>query len=463
MLDVSIPPNLFGSPSQYCKTKACIDRVILPKWIGKSLAIAISVYGSHWGFGDMRTFALLALATLGAFGCRGTQGGSPSQPTEAFDSQEFAVFFQSRPGNVTKYEELPKATVLNGKGWPAHYWPSFRWGLLWRYFDQSQSPLEKFEKAFQTELKAENPHYRSGDLERLERRRVSGVTTNWFGICDGSSEASLNFSEPLSVVKIDETIFYPFEVKALLSYFTAMSSPQRKLLFAGRRVSFDNPRFDAEGRGVDTRYRDINPGLFHLALGNYIGIGRRGLVADIMPDSTVLNFPIIGYEVRSSSVVLDEGDLQRFRAFNPDAAQFVVVQTVVNFGESHRVMEPFPESDHTMRKAYNYVLELDGSGQIIGGEWLADSVQDHPDFLWLARDGELKVEDFATSRLGRRIAVGQPLKTLLTSPAVGDSDGQVGALLRHPDALAGFKIFFQGGQTQLPPPEDPIVRQALER
>ena len=45
---------------------------------------------------------------------------------------------------------------------------------------------------------------------------------------------------------------------------------------------------------------------------------------------------------------------------------------------------------------YQYILELDGQGNIIGGEWVGSSKQNHPDFLWMptikndtevARDG----------------------------------------------------------------------------
>lgn len=33
-------------------------------------------------------------------------------------------------------------------------------------------------------------------------------------------------------------------------------------------------------------------------------------------------------------------------------------------------------------QVYDYVLEIDGAGQIIGGEWLGTSKDFHPDFLW---------------------------------------------------------------------------------
>ena len=39
--------------------------------------------------------------------------------------------------------------------------------------------------------------------------------------------------------------------------------------------------------------------------------------------------------------------------------------------------------NYTKQDIYNYILELDADGKIIGGEWFGASKKDHPDFLWL--------------------------------------------------------------------------------
>jgi len=40
--------------------------------------------------------------------------------------------------------------------------------------------------------------------------------------------------------------------------------------------------------------------------------------------------------------------------------------------------------DHyTHQDHYDYILELDGTGKIIGGEWIGTSKRQHPDFVWL--------------------------------------------------------------------------------
>jgi hypothetical protein len=38
---------------------------------------------------------------------------------------------------------------------------------------------------------------------------------------------------------------------------------------------------------------------------------------------------------------------------------------------------------YTRTDSYEYVLEADASGKVIGGEWIGSSKKAHPDFLWL--------------------------------------------------------------------------------
>ncbi|MBI3181651.1 MAG: pre-peptidase C-terminal domain-containing protein [Myxococcales bacterium] len=73
--------------------------------------------------------------------------------------------------------------------------------------------------------------------------------------------------------------------------------------------------------------------------------------------------------------------------FNPAAASFVFVRLEVKYiteagasedGNLSSRIDSFTRSDR-----YEYVLELDGQGKIIGGEWVGASKKDHPDFVWL--------------------------------------------------------------------------------
>jgi hypothetical protein len=73
--------------------------------------------------------------------------------------------------------------------------------------------------------------------------------------------------------------------------------------------------------------------------------------------------------------------------FNEDAEQFYHVKLEVKYmtesdsdtdgNLAHRV------NSYTRTDRYQYVLEVDGDNNIIGGEWIGTSKKNHPDFLWL--------------------------------------------------------------------------------
>src|SRR5205814_1353552 len=40
-------------------------------------------------------------------------------------------------------------------------------------------------------------------------------------------------------------------------------------------------------------------------------------------------------------------------------------------------------NSYTHQDHYDYILELDAAGKIVGGEWIGTSKRQHPDFVWL--------------------------------------------------------------------------------
>lgn len=73
--------------------------------------------------------------------------------------------------------------------------------------------------------------------------------------------------------------------------------------------------------------------------------------------------------------------------FNANAVSFVYVKSEVDYiseassstdGNLSTRVDQFTHTDR-----YEYVLELDARGWVIGGEWVGSSKQAHPDFLWL--------------------------------------------------------------------------------
>lgn len=73
--------------------------------------------------------------------------------------------------------------------------------------------------------------------------------------------------------------------------------------------------------------------------------------------------------------------------FNSAATKFVSVKTDVDYisetsAETDGYLTPHIDS-YTRTDHYEYILELNASGAIIGGEWVGESKQSHPDFIWL--------------------------------------------------------------------------------
>lgn len=73
--------------------------------------------------------------------------------------------------------------------------------------------------------------------------------------------------------------------------------------------------------------------------------------------------------------------------FNANARQFVYVKSEVDYiaesaagtdGNLAGSIDRYTHTDH-----YEYILELDADGKIIGGEWVGESKKAHPDFVWL--------------------------------------------------------------------------------
>ncbi len=110
-------------------------------------------------------------------------------------------------------------------------------------------------------------------------------------------------------------------------------------------------------------------------------------------------------------------------AFNPDAKSLYYIRSDVDFiAESPASRDGNLASDidrYTHEDNYEYILELDADGKIIGGEWIGASKNEHPDFLWLP-----------TSHRGSTTAEGKirysNVKTLLDLSIVADNNTGTG-------------------------------------
>src|SRR5690606_22761883 len=104
----------------------------------------------------------------------------------------------------------------------------------------------------------------------------SRLQSDWHGICNGWTAAALHHAEPAQVMLVNpDGIRVPFgssDVKALLSFYYAVieSSSDGQI---GARCSV--------GVQVSKACKDVNPGAFHIALANELGLHHRGFAIEI--------------------------------------------------------------------------------------------------------------------------------------------------------------------------------------
>jgi hypothetical protein len=99
-----------------------------------------------------------------------------------------------------------------------------------------------------------------------------------------------------------------------------------------------------------------------------------------------VHFMVLGY-AESSKVKVDVGGASGAAnyTYNAKAERFYHVELDLRWiTESHpaRMSHINQIDSYTRTDHYSYILEADAAGRVIGGEWMGDSLKNHPDFLW---------------------------------------------------------------------------------
>lgn len=213
----------------------------------------------------------------------------------------------------------------------------------------------------------------------------------WEGICDGWAGAALNHNEPRpQVVTNPDGIRIPFgssDIKGLLSWYYAKKHSGGYAMM-GRRCN------GGTVFGTDRCNEDMNSGAFHIVLTNKVGITGTSFIADIDRNSEVWNH--IAYDYTSQIV---SSNLRPRNTSAAGTAKVMRMRTSVEwvYSLARNSWDPVlgTSAQNTLRRTYEYYLDLDRNGKIIGGDWISKT---RPDFLWLER----KVSSFGGiySRLG---------------------------------------------------------------
>ncbi len=409
------------------------------------------------------------------------------------------------------FASLPTQGAATKTPWPGSYWPTYKDSINDRWAGAGTvSPAKKYELAFgKSGVEDAVSEYsgidslagtactsdaqcdpNKGSVCAKRAGASAGVCSEtWFGICHAWAPAAILEAEPTKAVTYKGVEFKVNDLKALMSL---SYSEGLEVKFLSLRC---DDRGDAAGTADKAACKDTNPGSFHVAIANLIGVQKRSLVEDRTYDYEVWNQPVRGYKVTQNqaisakeanqllgggplvssqkkagtvaqgawnqllSVAVSEGqgltvnmtgtgdaDLyvrwnnqptatsytcrpymdgsveacelvvpagvtsakiavngytaSNFEvaalvrgvasstyAYNPKAVSLRKIQTELQWiAESPQSVDgnlAAAVDQYTKKDVYDYVLELDADGKIIGGEWLGASKQNHPDFLWL--------------------------------------------------------------------------------
>lgn len=340
--------------------------------------------------------------------------GSTQQPERWSTADDPAIFAGDLERNV---EKLPTQGSASSIPWAGSYWPMASDSINYRWDGSSSlSPAKKYEKAFGgSRVEDLVSQYYGVDSQASARvctkdrqcnkslleicGKRAGQSTgrcipDWYGICDAWAAGSILFPEPKHEVVMNGVTFKVQDIKALASLVSIKTTTKFVSLRCETNDSTNGIRYDAFGRPAAQECRDSNPGTFHLILTNYVGMQGKSIVEDRTFDYQVWNQPIRGYKVvgarkvsaQEANKLVTGGGSTRY-LFNPDATSFVHVKNAVSY-----ILESTPETDgplighidtFTGSNVYEYILELNRTGAIIGGEWIGESKRNHPDFVWL--------------------------------------------------------------------------------
>jgi hypothetical protein len=214
---------------------------------------------------------------------------------------------------------------------------------------------------------------------------------SWWGLCEGSSPATMYYPEPKKAVTLHSKVYdldIPFnsiDIKGLASLLWSRFNSDLVLPESGTQCQ-------KNGDGCV----DINPGSFHVALHHFLDLSPGTLIGEVDPTPTVWNFPLLAYSeiyfnplsgdkspksLQESAVKISDWPQDpRARVRSPGTAYIVGVKMKFSYGVNRPEV---PVNGSLKRKVSSrevaYELELDSNWNVLGGEWLS---KNHPDLLW---------------------------------------------------------------------------------
>jgi hypothetical protein len=266
----------------------------------------------------------------------------------------------------TTFSKLPKSGQAQVTPRSGHWYPEQSGGL------NSTDVLRKYDQAYNgTGASA---------TEWEARNRTSAIS--WAGHCNGYAAAAIRHKEPLRAVYKNGVQFSRQDIKALLAGIY-MSAGYKFL--GGTRCERSLTESAPDGRL--NACEDINPGMFHSILANWVGRKKQSIIFDRSGDKQVWNYPLYSFQSWAREINVEEAMTKiggSGSTYTPNSASvtFLDVTTNIVYADAVNGYEVL-DYNQEGKMGYQYVLELDANGKIIGGEWAIQSKTEHPDFMWI--------------------------------------------------------------------------------
>ena len=284
-----------------------------------------------------------------------------------------------------------------------------------------------------------------------------GEVETWMGICHGWAPAAYMLARPTGSVTLSTPdnipiTFYPSDIKSLATLLWANINTASR--FIGGRCNDKNPATDpANGRNISDDCFDTNPGTWHMTIVNQIGVSKRSLVVDVTYDYEVWNQPALSYEYtyvnlntnqtsnNLADAILEINDYRDdpFSRYRSNRTTHIVgiamsFDYMVETSPTADATDN-PDKDAIYNVRYLYDLELDSSGNIMGGEWRTNL---HPDFIWTPSATGKAVTSYEDQATGSWSQANSPLPSSWQSAAQQASAQQRAPLAKIIDQLLVF-------------------------
>jgi hypothetical protein len=310
---------------------------------------------------------------------------------------------------VFNYEKLMtklEARITDEKmPWSDTWWPARRGGIAnrWQigpeyptfwpgdYLSEQSRVLAMSPEEIKFLSPAEKYDIAVGDytfgLTRDVIRNSKANAPEWWGICEGWTGAAMSYAEPdvVTVTNPDGVTieFGSSDVKALLALFYSWEGIKASRQLGLRCGAGPGEPYDP----ATSDCYDVHPAAFHVVLLNQIGFMNTPIGADVDGGSSggiqneTWNQPVFAYKTN----VLEEWDCEYgyCQGTAEGTVRQVLVETHMTFADDERpVWQPTMGTSEFFQETryYQYWLEIDGNGNIVGGSWVTSA---RPDFLWV--------------------------------------------------------------------------------